>query len=158
MEMKTYYLYPGDIFAHKEPHRVTTILGSCVSVCLFDPFLSIGAINHFMLPVWDGKGLAMPKYGNIAIMKVIEKMELLGSKRQSMVAKLFGGASLSYGSGPGSVGSKNIILAKDMLSDEGVRVVASDLGGSRGRRLLYYTSTGRVRVRHIKETMPLKAV
>ena len=156
--MKTHYLCPGDIFAHREPHRITTILGSCVSVCLFDPFLSVGAINHFMLPLWDGKGLAIPKYGNIAIMKVIEKMEFFGSKRGNIIAKLFGGASLSQASGPISVGSKNIILAKDMLAGEGIRIVASDLGGSRGRRLLYYTSTGRARVRLVQESMPLKAV
>ncbi len=62
MEENTHYLHPGNLFAHRTPHIVTTILGSCVAVCLWDPINNIGGINHYMLPLWNGEGLPVPKY------------------------------------------------------------------------------------------------
>ena len=69
-----HYLYPSALFAEKEQYMVDTILGSCVAVCLFDTKLKIGGINHYMLPLWNGNGLASPKFGNIATEKLIEKI------------------------------------------------------------------------------------
>jgi len=69
MEDNTHFLYPAALFASRTPHMVTTILGSCVAICLYDPILKFGGINHYMLPLWNGQGLASPKYGNIAIEK-----------------------------------------------------------------------------------------
>ena len=62
-----HYLYPSALFVKKEGHMVTTVLGSCVAVCLYDKVMGIGGINHYMLPFWNGNELASPKYGNIAI-------------------------------------------------------------------------------------------
>ena len=77
---KSHYLYPGELFVHREPHVVSTVLGSCISVCLWDPERRLGGINHFLLPLWNGEGLPTPKYGNIAISRLIEKMEALGAQ------------------------------------------------------------------------------
>jgi len=82
----THYLIAGSLFAHKERHMVTTVLGSCVSVCLWDCVRKRGGINHYMLPFWNGEGLASPKYGNIAIAKLIEKMLEFGSDRRNLRA------------------------------------------------------------------------
>ncbi len=76
---KSHYLYPASLFADKEPHVVTTILGSCVAVCLYDSVLNQGGINHYMLPLWTGQGLASPRYGNCAIDRLIERMIAGGS-------------------------------------------------------------------------------
>ena len=74
-----HYLYPSALFAEKTPFMVDTVLGSCVAVCLFDNQLKIGGINHYMLPFWNGNGLASPKYGNIATEKLVEKMALVSN-------------------------------------------------------------------------------
>ena len=93
-DVKTHFLYPSSLFASNEPHIVSTILGSCVAVCLFDATTKIGGINHYMLPFWNGQGLASPKYGNIAIERLLEKMIALGCKKSNIRAKVFGGGRL----------------------------------------------------------------
>ena len=84
-----HYLYPGTLFAHRQAHLVTTVLGSCVSVCLWDAAARVGGINHYLLPLWNGEGLATPKYGNIAIVKLIEKVQSYGAGGK-VVPKVFG--------------------------------------------------------------------
>lgn len=149
----THYLHPGNLFAHRDPHVVTTILGSCIAVCLWDPVLKIGGINHYMLPLWNGEGLPVPRFGNVAIKKLIEKMEMFGSNKKHLKAKVFGGSAIhETASGLLNVGERNIIIANDTLAEERIPVVSSDTGGSRGRRLLYFTGTGSVKMRYIKKT------
>ena len=151
--IKTHYLHPGNLFAHKNPYIVTTILGSCVSTCLWDPILKFGGINHYLLPLWNGEGLASPRFGNIAIIKLIEKMEILGSSRKVLQAKVFGGAAIiNNPNGLINVGSRNVDVAMDILAKENIRIVSSDFTGSRGRRILYYTATGKVKLRYIKKS------
>lgn len=149
----SHYLYPGGIFVDKAPHIVTTILGSCVAVCLWDPVLKFGGINHYMLPLWNGEGIPAPRYGNIAIKKLVEKMLTLGSARKNLKAKIFGGACTGRSNkGFLNVGARNIMIAQDILIEENVPVLASDVGGEVGRRLLFFTDSGLVRVRKVAKT------
>ncbi len=126
---------------------VTTVLGSCVAVCLFDETTGIGGINHYMLPFWNGSELASPKYGNIAIESLTKKMEQLGCKRENLVAKVFGGANqLDHSMG---VGQRNIKVAEEILGELKIKIVAKSLGGHKGRKLNYNTSTGEVLMKYI---------
>ncbi len=126
---------------------VTTVLGSCVAVCLFDETKKIGGINHYMLPFWNGKELASPKYGNIAIESLVKKIERLGCKRENLVAKVFGGANqLDHKIG---VGQRNIKIAEELLADLKIKIVAKSLGGHQGRKLNFNTSTGEVFMKFI---------
>ena len=148
-----HYLHPGNLFANRSPHIVTTILGSCVAVCLFDPINKMGGINHYMLPLWNGEGLPVPRFGNVAIKKLIEKMEQLGSNKKHLKAKVFGGSAIhETASGLLNVGERNIVIARDMLAEERIPIISSDLGGSRGRRLLFDTGSGMVKMRYIKKS------
>src|SRR5208337_2330068 len=153
-----YYLYPGLIFAQKEACIITTVLGSCISVCLWDPVSKTGGINHYMLPLWNGEGLPSPKYGNIAIRKLIDKMLALGCKKENLQAKVFGGGSvLETSCGLLNVGERNITLAEDMLSDEKIPIVSKAVGGNYGRKLVFCTGAGEVLVKKIqRRTEPLK--
>lgn len=149
-EIGLYYLYPGALFAHKHPHIVTTVLGSCVAVCIWDQFLNLGGINHFQLPLWNGQGLASPKYGNIAIKKLLEKMILMGSRKKNLKAKVFGGANvLSQSNDAITVGTKNILIAKEILSEEKISIISANLGGNLGRKLKFNTQTGVVMMKSI---------
>src|SRR5690554_372550 len=104
-----HFLYPSTLFASREPYVVKTILGSCVAICLWDPVTKIGGINHYMLPTWNGNDLASPKYGNIAIDKLLERMIFLGAKRENLKAKIFGGAELLESGANGTlIGERNI--------------------------------------------------
>ncbi len=129
---------------------VTTVLGSCVAVCLYDETKSQGAINHYMLPFWNGKELASPKYGNIAIDSLVKKIEQLGSRRKNLVAKVFGGANqLEHTL---AVGERNIKIAEEILADLKIKVVAKSVGGHKGRKLNFNTSTGEVFMKYISKT------
>lgn len=146
--VKTHYLYPGEIFAHREPHTVTTVLGSCVSVCLWDPVARLGGINHFLLPLWNGDGLPTPKYGNIAIPRLLEKLVGLGASERKLQAKVFGGAAMwNLTDGLLAVGARNVELAENVLRELGIPVVGSDLGGSQSRKIIFQTGEGTVLLR-----------
>lgn len=146
----THYLYPSTIFAEKGRYRVTTVLGSCIAVCLYDRVQNIGGINHFMLPLWNGDGLATPKYGNVAIEKLIKRIELLGGNRKHMVAKIFGGANLSQGIL--NVGGRNTQVAFDELEEAGIKIVAQSVGGDRGRKIIFDTHTAEVMMKIVQSS------
>lgn len=149
-EQGTHFLYPAALYASKTPTRVSTILGSCVAVCLYDPVLKIGGINHFMLPYWNGQGLASPKYGNIAIEKLIEKMLSLGSLKSNLKAKVFGGGEvIETNITQFHIGERNIKVALEMLQEFNIPIVAKSVGGKLGRKIEYTTDTGEVRQKYI---------
>ncbi len=152
-ERKTHFLYPAALYASSEPTTVSTILGSCVAVCLWDRRLGIGGINHFMLPLWNGQGLASPKYGNIAIEKLVARLEALGSQPNRLVAKVFGGGAVIETGSHFHIGDRNVALAMESLRELGIPVVAQSVGGSNGRKLEYDTETGAARQRYIRKVI-----
>jgi chemotaxis protein CheD len=146
-----YFLYPSTIFASQQPTRIQTILGSCVSVCLYDSQLHIGAMNHFMLPWWNGQGMPSPKYGDVAIKRLIEKMNSLGCTKGNMVAKVFGGAEQhAIGQGTYNIGARNVATAETILEQEQINIVARSTGGVTGRKVLFDTHTNKVFVKSLK--------
>jgi chemotaxis protein CheD len=148
----SHYLLPGNLIAHKDEQTVITVLGSCVSVCLWDARKQIGGINHYVLPLWNGDGLASPRFGNIAIAKLIEKMLELGADRYNLQAKVFGGGDmLKATSAFMNIGERNIVLAQDLLRNEKIPIISADTGGKHGRKLVFNTRTGVVLVKLLKK-------
>ena len=151
LETSAVYLPPGLLYAAATPGAVTTVLGSCVAVCLFDPTLRAGGINHYLLPYWNGEGLASPKYANIALPKLVEKMLDLGCRQQNLRAKLFGGGAIFQQiGGLFGVGERNIEFAEHYLADAGIPVVARDVGEGFTRKVIYRIHTGEALVRRLK--------
>ncbi len=145
------FLYPAGIHVSTKPICIATLLGTCVAVCLWDVKTRIGGMNHYLLPLWNGEGLASPKYGNIAIEKLIEKLEYLGADKRNMVAKVFGGRAQSdAGSVAYNIGIRNAQIAKQMLADYNIRIVAENVGGEHGMNIRFDTSTGIVMLKYIK--------
>src|SRR6478672_3336265 len=138
--LSKHYLLPSTLFAEKEAHMIDTVLGSCVSICLFDTKIKVGGMNHYMLPLWNGDGLASPKFGNIANEKLIEKLFKLGCSKQTLIAKIFGGASQIHSSI--NIGERNIEIAKQQLDEFGIRILKENLGGHVGRKLRFDSGSG----------------
>lgn len=138
-----HFLFPGTIFADPLEYQISTVLGSCVAVCLWDQMVRRGGMNHMMLPYWNGEGLATPKYGNIAMERLLAKVLSIGCRREYLVAKVFGGANVS---GTGlevfMIGDRNITLAMEMLEEFRIPVVAKDVGGRVGRKIIMNSETG----------------
>lgn len=159
MEQSSHFLYPSTLFVTREPYLVNTILGSCVAVCLYDTFLQFGGINHYMLPFWNGQGLASPKYGNIAIQKLIEKMLYLGSSQRNLVAKMFGGANvIETNHAQFMIGDRNISVAVDTLKEMQISIISQSTGGTFGRKIQFVTSTGEVKQRIIEKNNPVSGI
>jgi chemotaxis protein CheD len=116
--------------------------------------MQIAGMNHYLLPLWNNDGLASPKFGNIAIMKLIEGMEAVGCERRNIIAKVFGGASPNNfaGSSRLAVGERNIQVAVDMLNEYRIKIVASDLGGNKGRKIAMDSTTGKILMKYTQKT------
>jgi chemotaxis protein CheD len=151
-----HFLYPSTLFASREPVVVNTILGSCVAVCFYDTYLQFGGINHYMLPFWNGQGLASPKFGNIAIEKLLEKMKALGSSQSNIIAKVFGGGNIIEATtAQFMIGDRNIAVAMDMLKDLKIHIISQSVGGNLGRKIQFDTSTGEIKHRFIEKQQPI---
>ena len=140
----SFYLHPGKLFVAIQPTVVTTILGSCVAVCLWDAELGIGGINHYLLPT-GLKATASPlRYGNVAIEELLSRTYRAGARLGSLRAKLFGGACVldAMRGRDTHLGTKNIELARKALSEAGIPIIASDVGGNRGRKLIFQPHDG----------------
>ena len=146
-ELKQVYLHPGELYASPEPAKVMIILGSCVAVCLYNSRLSIGGATHFLLPSLEGEGQLSPRYGDVAIERLLQELRLAGSKNKDLHAELYGGASVlqAFSSGAnGLIGEKNVKLAVEILSREGIAIARRQTGGLRGRKINMRTDTGEI--------------
>ena len=149
-QINKHYLYPSALYAEKERCLVDTILGSCVAVCLFDKVKNIGGINHYMLTLWNGNGLASPKFGNVATEKLIEKMLKNGATKENMVAKVFGGANQMESSM--NIGQRNVDVAKEILAQNNIKIIAENIGGSVGRKLRFDSGKGQVMMKFLNKS------
>lgn len=149
-----HFLYPAELYVSKTPYQINTILGSCVAVCLFDPVTNIGGMNHYMLPYWNGQGLASPKYGNIAIEKLVDKLISLGCNKNNLKAKIFGGGEvIETQVVQFHIGLRNIEVAKQILEEKKIPIINSSVGGKLGRKIEFLTSTGEVRQKYVQKTL-----
>jgi two-component system chemotaxis response regulator CheB len=121
------------------------MLGSCVGVALWDTRLKSGGLNHYLLPEVIGDEKPSPRYGTFAMSALVEAALKAGSKKQDLVARVFGGAAVLGNVSVGQrIGEKNIEMALKVLSDHGIRVVEQNVGGERGRKIAFNTETGEV--------------
>jgi chemotaxis protein CheD len=140
---KVLYVEPGQLLVSTEPHVLRTVLGSCVSVCLYDPLLRQGGMNHFMLPVARSAEERSFRYGDQSLLAMVERLERLGSSRRELSASVFGGARmLSSISETLHLGRRNAEFALDWLREQRIQVVASGLLGDLARRLDFDLGSG----------------
>lgn len=143
------FIHVGQIHIDESPQAISTVLGSCVAVCLYDTKLGIGGMNHYLLPFWNGNGLQSPKFGNISIPKMIEQMLARGSTPKNLEAKVFGGASMNInGSQTMMIGEKNVLVAHEILTEYRIPIVAQDVGGLNGRKIQFNLERGKVLMKY----------
>lgn len=147
-------LLPGEYYVTVHDEMVTTVLGSCISACIYDPGKGIGGMNHFMLPESGeaqraksaGADLAT-RYGFFAMEGLINDVLKLGCRKQDLRAKLFGGGQIIKGMT--NIGLQNIRFAKDYLRTESIPVESSDVGLIYPRKVNFFPRTGRVMVKRL---------
>lgn len=142
-------ILPGEYFVCEEPKVVYTVLGSCISVCLRDPLLNIGGMNHFMLAApssnspGDNDGWAdSGRYGSFAMEMLINELLKRGAKKERLEAKVFGGGKIYEGNM--DIGAKNAAWALDYLDREGMTLLKANVGDVCPRKVYFFTNSGKV--------------
>ena len=143
------FLEQGSLYCTMRPTVISTLLGSCVAVCLVDRHRRAAGMNHYLLP-HTPDGEPNLRYGDVAIEQLIVRMARLGCHMADLRAKVFGGASvLPYGAAEATVGAKNAALAIDWMRSHSIPVQARRTGGEHGLLIRLYTATGEALVRPI---------
>ncbi len=148
------YLKPGEIFISDKPSLVKTVLGSCISVTMFNSRLRLGAICHGLLPECNEMNgcncncLAGARYVDCSIRNMLEELHSLGILNNEIDVKMFGGANMfktvPSRSNPINVGEQNVRAALKIMGESNLRLAASDTGGSSGREIIFIPNTGEV--------------
>ena len=120
---------------------LTTILGSCVAACLWDPVAKVGGLNHFLLPGDANDRGGSRNLGVNAMELLVNALLKKGAERGRLNAKIFGGAKMFDNSG--GIGAKNIEFAEWFMSVENFNVVGRCLGGHHGRKIRFWPTSGR---------------
>ncbi|MDF1562895.1 MAG: chemotaxis protein CheD [Deltaproteobacteria bacterium] len=146
------YLQPGRIFVGRGEEAVKTVLGSCVAVCLWDAERAIGGMNHYLLPLRARGSRSSARFGEVAIQQLLEELERRGARRNGLRARVYGGACVvdSLRRSGGGVGPRNIEVAERLLDHLGIPIVARDVGGRAGRRVVFRVGDGEVWMRHLQ--------
>jgi chemotaxis protein CheD len=148
-----FYLQSGECLLTSEPLRVVTVLGSCVAVTFHDPVSRFSAMCHAVFPNRRCRGRLAEhdspyRFVDESVSRLVERLERHGVPRGRLEVKVFGGAEVPVAGrlpAPGlAVGRSNIKAAFDALQAHGLVVQSSDLGGRRGRTLVFTTRTGEV--------------
>lgn len=148
----------GQIIVVKDSAVISTVLGSCVSICLFSPEKHFGGMIHYALPYQFDHNLDEDplRYGDQAIPILINEVKKLTmGPVSSLKAKIIGGANClvrASGGGFNNIGEQNIQMARDILSAHQIEVVGEHVGGEVGRKVLFYTIDGRVQVASLKQS------
>lgn len=158
---------PGGQHATRDKLVISTLLGSCVAVCLFDEAAGVAGMNHFLLAN-RRYAKSMPltvteagRYGIHAMELLINDMMKLGASRPRLRAKAFGGGRIFSACGSDNflcVGEVNERFIREYLTTERLPLVSEDLGGYLGRVIHFHTDTFQVFRRYIPKSQSVKVV
>jgi len=157
-ELPALFLKPGEMVLSADPLVITTLLGSCVAVTMFSPRLRLGAICHALLPSCRREqpcdNQEAGKYVQCAIALMLKELNARGVLNSEVEVKLFGGSDM-FDTVEGSrlsVGRQNLEMALSVLEEASVRILTRDLGGPRGRKIIFHTQTGEVFLKRLRKT------
>jgi chemotaxis protein CheD len=144
---------PGG-WAIETERPISTLLGSCVSVCLFDPALKLGGMNHFLLPSRTSGAntdIDIIMNGDYSMEVLVNGLLNKGAKKTRLVAKAFGGGTI-VSSIRMAIGERNAAFAHEWLDREGIPLIASDFNGPWSRKIVFVPQSGDAFCRRIPTT------
>jgi chemotaxis protein CheD len=163
-ELPTIYLKPGEVHFGAEPSRVITVLGSCVAVIMYHRHTRIGAICHAVMPTYEAAKKKRPpseevlQYVDSSVEWMLNRFEKRGINSKDLEVKIFGGSEIFYDSKKYetsfSVGTKNIEVALKVIHEKKLKLKAWNVGGNKGRKVIFYTDTGEVFTKFVTKVEP----
>jgi chemotaxis protein CheD len=153
-------IFAGDYYVSKaSDEMISTILGSCVSACIRDPYVGVGGMNHFLLPSdnsIDSSHSDAARYGLFAMESLINGIIKEGGRKERLEIKVFGGGNVTNNSS--RIGSKNAKFIREFLIKEGFTKFSEDLEGESPRRVHYYPKTGKAMMRTLRRAEDMVVV
>lgn len=151
------YITQGEDAVGTDPEMIiTTILGSCISVCLWDAEAGVGGMNHLLLPGMRVESDPMNTTGAIAMERLINQMVRLGAQRPRLRAKMFGGSSMLQGRT--DIGVRNAEFGETYLKNESIPCDVVNVGGTSARKLRYFPATGVAQMKLVEQAPELEPV
>ncbi len=143
-----FFLKPGYILAHTEPMLIRCVLGSCVAVAMYDRRNRFGGINHFLWPEVEDRGRPTVTHGDVAIPALHRILRDFGAGDADLEAQILGGGRPPerVERSPRDLGEDNVATARRILKRLGIPVVSEDVGGCKGRKVVYNTHTNEIAV------------
>lgn len=147
-------ILPGEYYVTTSEEFITTVLGSCISACIWDERARVGGMNHFMLPEGalacfrstDTSDSA--RYGNVAMERMINEILKHGGRKERLQVKIFGGGQML--AKMTDIGQRNILFVEDYIRTEGLKKVGEDVGDVFPRKVMFFPQSGRVRVKRLR--------
>jgi len=155
--IKACYLKPGEVHLTIDPSLVTTVLGSCLSITMHHRATGMSVICHAAMPSIaqdrNGKKEAVFQYVDSSLQWMIEQYTGKGVRLRDIEVKMFGGSAMfqdtrSLGKNM-NVGKKNVDVALAFFKKHRIRLKAWNVGGNRGRKIIFNTRTGEVLAKFI---------
>jgi chemotaxis protein CheD len=146
--LRKHIIFPGQFIITSVPMLISTVLGSCVSVCLWDRETKVAGMNHYLLPGTIDDDAGNSNRGLMSIRMLIRSMINRRIDLRNVEAKVFGGCNSLYRNNDlFKVGEHNVSIALDLLREYNIQVTAQHVGGQYGRKIVFNTSTGKVKMR-----------
>lgn len=150
-------ILPGEFYVTKSPELISTVLGSCISACIWDEVNKVGGMNHFLLPQrssnssssWGDPSSYTTRYGNWAMEYLVNEVIKQGGTRNNMKAKVFGGGKI-INAMTTDVGHGNVEFVLEYLKLENIPIIANDTGGPWPRKVMFDPLTGRAHVKKLR--------
>jgi chemotaxis protein CheD len=153
MQQKEYTLFAGQFLITNSSSLISTVLGSCVSVCLWDRVTKMAGMNHYLLPGNEQDDINNMDRGVHSTRLLIRSLINRKCSVEHLEAKVFGGCnSLYQNRDVFRVGERNVEIALNILQSYKIRIKAQDTGGTRGRKIIFNTDTGKVRMKLLTKT------
>ncbi len=150
----------GELAVSRDPYEVLTAysLGSCVGLSLYDPVARVGGLLHAQLPLsrMDANQAASwpARFTDTGTTKLLQKVYDMGAKRDRLVAKAVGGASMLDEEGRFRIGERNATVLRKVLWKNNIVIAATDLGGTLSRTLYLHIDDGATRLRIAGRVLP----
>ncbi|MBW1974787.1 MAG: chemotaxis protein CheD [Deltaproteobacteria bacterium] len=151
LEPREYFLRKGYIYVPHVPTLIATVVGTGVCVCLWDRKRKTGGMGHYLYPVPEKGAKTTPIYGTVSIYALVRIFRKNGSKVKDLEAQIFGGAVRDRLDREAfKIAQQNIFVARKVIRRYGVCIVAEDVGGERGRKIVFNTHSNEVAIMHVE--------
>ncbi|MCX7822275.1 MAG: chemotaxis protein CheD [Syntrophobacterales bacterium] len=150
VQRNEYFLKKGYIYIPSVPTLISTVLGSGISVCLWDRKRQRGGMNYFLYPETGNPLEARSIYGNVATIALVKFFREDGSEIKDLEAQIIGGATpIDASEDHISIARGNVFIARKILRRYGIPIVAEDVGGTKGRKVVFNTFTSEIAIVHV---------